>query len=78
MVSLLQEKGYVLHNADITVVAQAPKLAPHWTVMKANLAQACKVSADCFNLKGTTTEKMGYTGRLEGISAHAVVLVKRG
>lgn len=76
--SLLREKGYVLHNADITVVAEAPKLFPYWPAMKTHLAQACRVSEDCFNLKGTTTEQMGYTGRQEGISAHAVVLVQSG
>jgi 2-C-methyl-D-erythritol 4-phosphate cytidylyltransferase/2-C-methyl-D-erythritol 2,4-cyclodiphosphate synthase len=76
--SLLREKGYVLHNADITVVAETPKLSPYWSGMKAHLARACQVSGDCFNLKGTTTEKMGYTGRKEGISAHAVVLIQRG
>ncbi len=77
VITLLHEKGFVLQNADITVVAQAPKLAPHWPAMKTNLAQACQVSEDCFNLKGTTTEKMGFTGRGEGISAHAVVLLEQ-
>jgi 2-C-methyl-D-erythritol 4-phosphate cytidylyltransferase/2-C-methyl-D-erythritol 2,4-cyclodiphosphate synthase len=76
--ALLADKGFTLHNADITVVAQAPKLAPYWQEMKTHLARACKASEDCFNLKGTTTEKMGYTGRGEGISAHAVVLIGRG
>jgi 2-C-methyl-D-erythritol 2,4-cyclodiphosphate synthase/2-C-methyl-D-erythritol 4-phosphate cytidylyltransferase len=77
VISLLKDRGYVLHNADITVVAQAPKLAPYWKDMKTNLARVCGVPEDCFNLKGTTTEKMGYIGREEGISAHAVVLVQR-
>ena len=78
VISLLADRRYVLQNADITVVAQAPKLSSYWQTMKTKLAQACGVSEDCFNLKGTTTEKMGYTGREEGISAHAVVLVQRG
>ncbi len=78
VITLLQDKGFVLQNADVTVVAQAPKLAPHWGAMKVNLAKACKVAETCINLKGTTTEKMGYPGRGEGISAHAVVLVQRG
>ncbi len=78
VVELLKDRGFTLQNADITVVAQAPKLSPYWQDMQGNLARACKVSEDAFNLKGTTTEKMGYTGRGEGISAHAVVLIKRG
>ena len=75
VISLVHNKGFCLQNADITVVAQSPKLAPYWAEMKTNLAQACQVAESCFNLKGTTTEKMGYTGRGEGISAHAVVLM---
>ena len=78
VIGLLKDRGFALHNADITVVAEAPKLKSYWQEMKANLATACGVSAGCFNLKATTTEKMGYTGRKEGIAAHAVVLIGRG
>ena len=65
-----------LGNADLTIVCQSPKLAPHIEVMRANLARCCKVSSAAINIKATTTEKMGYTGRGEGIAAHAVVLMR--
>ncbi len=77
VVELLSEKGYVLANADITVVAQEPKLAPYFVAMKKNLATACAVTPSCINLKATTTEQMGFEGRGEGMSAHAVVMLKR-
>ena len=64
-----------LVNADITVVCQRPKLAPHLATMRANLAAVCGASAEQINIKATTTEEMGYTGRGEGISTHAVVLL---
>ncbi len=67
--------GYCLGNADVTVVAQQPKLAPYWSAMKENLCAICQVADDQINLKGTTTEKMGFVGRGEGIAAHAVVLM---
>jgi 2-C-methyl-D-erythritol 4-phosphate cytidylyltransferase/2-C-methyl-D-erythritol 2,4-cyclodiphosphate synthase len=75
---LASEKGYRLGNADVTVVAQRPKLAPHWPAMKENLCTICQVKGDLINLKGTTTEKMGFAGRGEGIAAHAVVLMIAG
>jgi 2-C-methyl-D-erythritol 4-phosphate cytidylyltransferase/2-C-methyl-D-erythritol 2,4-cyclodiphosphate synthase len=71
------KEGYALGNADITVVAQEPKLAPHFPAMRAKLATVCRVDQGMINLKGTTTEKMGFTGRKEGIAAHAVVLLRR-
>ncbi|MDD2462748.1 MAG: 2-C-methyl-D-erythritol 4-phosphate cytidylyltransferase [Desulfobulbus sp.] len=73
---LTEQKGYVLGNADITIVCQRPKLAPHLAQMEANLARICKVAPEDINIKATTTEKMGYTGRGEGIAAHAVVLMR--
>ncbi|MGD9947470.1 MAG: 2-C-methyl-D-erythritol 4-phosphate cytidylyltransferase [Desulfobulbus sp.] len=73
---LAEQQGYVLGNADITIVCQRPKLAPHLARMQANLARSCKVAPGDINIKATTTEKMGYTGRGEGIAAHAVVLVR--
>ena len=73
---LTDERGWRLGNADLTIVCQRPRLAPHLAAMQANLARACRVEPGAINIKATTTEKMGYTGRGEGISAHAVVLLK--
>lgn len=71
------KQGYSLNNADITVIAQAPKLSPHFPAMRVKLAALCHVGIDSINLKGTTTEKMGFSGREEGIAAHAVVLLQK-
>ena len=73
---LTDERGWRLGNADLTIVCQRPRLAEHLAAMQANLARACRVEPGAINIKATTTEKMGYTGRGEGISAHAVVLLK--
>ena len=73
---LAQEKGYQLGNGDISIVCQRPKLAPHLAAMQENLARVCKVPVEAVNIKATTTEKMGYTGRGEGIATHAVVLMR--
>ena len=73
---LAEQQGFGLGNADITIVCQRPKLAPHLARMQANLARCCKVAPTAINIKATTTEKMGYTGRGEGIAAHAVVLMR--
>jgi len=72
---LLKKKNLGLGNADITVICQQPRLAPHIGAMRENLARACAVNPATLNIKATTTEKMGYTGRGEGIAAHAVVLL---
>lgn len=74
---LTEQQGFRLGNADITIVCQRPKLAPHLATMQANLARCCKVEPQTVNIKATTTEHMGYTGRGEGIAAHAVVLLRR-
>ena len=74
--SLAERKGYRVSNADITVVAQKPKLAVYFAGMKEKLAAACSINTDQVNIKATTTEKMGFTGREEGISCHAVVLLQ--
>ena len=71
----LAERGWRVENLDATLVAQAPRMGPHIDQMVANLAQDTGVSRDRVNVKATTTERMGYTGRGEGIAAHAVVLL---
>ena len=72
---LVAEKGYQLGNADITLVAQAPKMAPHNMAMRNNIAKDLNVDLDQINIKATTTEKLGFTGRKEGIACYAVVLL---
>jgi 2-C-methyl-D-erythritol 2,4-cyclodiphosphate synthase len=69
--------GYVVGNVDATVIARAPKLLPHVPAMVANIAADLGVAADCVNIKGKTTEKLGFTGRGEGIAAQAVALLFR-
>ena len=73
----IKEKGYKLSNADITVVAQEPKLAPYIGKMRKNIAVSLEVPEDAVNIKATTEEKLGFTGRKEGIAAHAVVLLEK-
>ncbi len=68
-------RGYQIVNADTTIVAQQPKLAPHLTAMKMNIAAALGITAGQINIKATTTEKLGFAGREEGIAAYAVVLI---
>ena len=75
--SLVQQKGFKLGNADVTIVAQAPKMAPHITAMRECIAADLQCDLDQVNVKATTTEKLGYTGRKEGIACHAVVLLER-
>lgn len=75
VVSLMNEQGYRLGNADMTIIAQAPKLSPYIESMRANLATDLMVDIDQVNVKATTTEKLGFAGRQEGIAAHAVVLL---
>ncbi|MEJ2309530.1 MAG: 2-C-methyl-D-erythritol 2,4-cyclodiphosphate synthase [Gammaproteobacteria bacterium] len=76
VVSRLHAAGYSVGNTDITLVAQAPKMAPHIQAMRHNMAADLQVAVDAVSIKATTTEKMGYTGRSEGISCHAVCLLK--
>lgn len=73
---LLEKDGYTLANADMTILAQAPKLAPHIPAMRSNIAKTLDVPEGCINVKATTEEHLGFTGRKEGIAAHAVVLLK--
>lgn len=75
VVAALREKNLTVGNVDVTVVAQQPKLALHIAQMRASLAQDLGINVDRVNVKATTTEGMGFTGRLEGISCHAVALL---
>jgi 2-C-methyl-D-erythritol 2,4-cyclodiphosphate synthase len=72
---LVQEKGYVLNNADITIICEQPKIAPHAEQMRKNIAEDCQVDIGQISVKATTTESLGFTGRGEGIAAQAVVLL---
>ena len=75
VVKLMREKGFQLGNADMTIIAQAPKMAPHLDAMKQNLVTDLQTDLANINIKATTTEQMGFTGRGEGISAMAVVVL---
>ncbi len=72
---LIHEKGYELGNADITLAAEKPKLKPYIEAMKECLAGVMHVDADDISIKATTTEKLGFTGRQEGMAAYATVLI---
>ena len=74
---LIRGKGYEFGNADITVAAERPKINPHVERMKETLANVMKTSPDDISIKATTTEKLGFTGREEGISAYATVLINK-
>ncbi|MBO5434141.1 MAG: 2-C-methyl-D-erythritol 2,4-cyclodiphosphate synthase [Clostridia bacterium] len=76
VVNLINSKGYTVNNIDATVIAQAPKMAPYIRQMRQNIADALKVDVDFVNVKATTEEKLGFTGRKEGISAHCVCLIE--
>ncbi len=75
VMALLADHGYTFGNADITIVAQKPKLAPYIDAMRTRLAQAMETDVVNISVKATTEEKMGFTGDGTGISAHAVVLL---
>lgn len=76
-VELIAGKGYTVGNIDATVCAERPKINPHVPAMKACLAKVIGTDEDNISIKATTTEKLGFTGREEGISAYAVVLIER-
>jgi 2-C-methyl-D-erythritol 2,4-cyclodiphosphate synthase len=76
VVNLVNERGLSLGNADLTIIAQAPKLASHLDVMRQHLAEDLGAGIDQINVKATTTEKLGFVGREEGIAVHAVVLLR--
>ena len=75
VVTLLRTRGYVVNNIDCTVICELPKLSPHTQLMRANIATDCDVAIDAINVKATTTEMLGFTGRGEGIAAEAVCLI---
>ena len=76
-IALIATKGYKVGNIDATVCAERPKLNPHVPAMKACLAQVIGTDEDCISIKATTTERLGFTGREEGMSAYATVLIAK-
>lgn len=72
----LADNGYEIENIDSTIIAQQPKMKPHIEQMRINIANACGIDVSCVSVKATTEEQLGFTGRQEGISAHAVCLIK--
>jgi 2-C-methyl-D-erythritol 2,4-cyclodiphosphate synthase len=75
VIALLHDKGYLVGNIDATVICEAPRLGKHTAQMCTNIAADCKVPVDQVNVKATTTEKLGFTGRSEGIAAEAVCTI---
>ncbi|WLR50940.1 2-C-methyl-D-erythritol 2,4-cyclodiphosphate synthase [Bacillus tianshenii] len=75
--NLIKEKGYQLGNIDCTIIAQKPKMAPHIPAMRSRIAELLEADESQINVKATTTEKLGFTGRGEGIAAQAVILVQK-
>ncbi len=76
VVRLINDKGYTISNADVTIIAQRPKISGYIEKMRKNVSDALGISVDRVNVKATTTEKLGFEGRGEGISAMAVVLLE--
>lgn len=74
---LLRDAGYELGNIDATIAAERPKLNPHIPAMKQTLAAVMQVDEEDISIKATTTEKLGFTGRQEGIAAYATVLIQK-
>lgn len=77
VLALLKTRGYSVVNIDSTVICELPKLSPYTEQMRTNIAQDCNVEIDAINVKATTTEKLGFTGRGEGIAAEAVCLIQK-
>ena len=75
IVELLKNNGYKIGNIDATIAAQKPKLMPFIDTMREKIAQCCQIEVGCVSVKATTTEKLGFEGREEGISAYCVVLI---
>ena len=74
---IMRRKRFKLVNLDVTIVAQAPKLAPHYGTMRESIARLCRVSQERINVKAATTEKLGWIGQGKGMAATAVILVER-
>ncbi|MES2578997.1 MAG: 2-C-methyl-D-erythritol 2,4-cyclodiphosphate synthase [Pseudomonadota bacterium] len=75
VVALLHAKNYAVNNIDATVICEAPKLSPHTSQMSANIAADCQIEINQVNVKATTTEKLGFTGRGEGIASESVCTI---
>jgi 2-C-methyl-D-erythritol 2,4-cyclodiphosphate synthase len=74
---MMRRKGFTLVNADVTVIAQEPKLASYYSAMKKNVAKGLKTTAKRINIKAATTERLGWIGKGQGMAAMAVVLLRR-
>ena len=77
VVKLLADKGYSVGNIDATVVLEKPKLRPHIATMAQTMADVMGIDADCVSVKATTSEKLGFVGRQDGVTAHAVALIAK-
>lgn len=77
VVAMVRERGYEIGNVDCTIAMQQPKLRPHIDAMRQAMAEAMGIETDCVSVKATTTERLGFEGREEGVSATAVALVRR-
>ncbi len=77
VVRVINAAGYSINNIDATLIAQKPKMFPYINLMRQNIADACGISLDFISVKATTEERLGFTGREEGISAHAVCLIEK-
>ena len=75
--ALMKEKGYRISNVDATLIMQRPKVAPYIEAMRENIASALECTKDCVNVKATTEEHLGFTGREEGAAAHCVALIEK-
>ncbi len=78
VMQLLKEKGWNVGNVDCTLILERPKIMPHVVTMRETIAPLLGVAIDAISIKATTSEKMGYIGRAEGVAAHAVALVQKG
>lgn len=76
VIKLIENEGYGIENIDATIIAQSPKLMPYIPAMREKIAQVCAIPVSCVNVKATTEEGLGFTGREEAIAAHAVCLLK--
>ena len=77
VIKMVNQQGYALVNLDTTIIAQAPKMSVHIAAMQTNLAEDFRVDLDQINVKATTTEKLGFAGREEGVAVHAVCLLQK-